>query len=238
MAASALLANAVDSLKIGVEDFRSTDPGRALSSVRNMSAGVLLLMKEKLRQMSPAGTDEVLLKQKLKIRLNGGHLEFVGTGKKTVDAAQIEERLRDLGVSADWKRVHRIVEIRNEVEHYYSTASPKRLRELVSDVFVVVRNFAVIHLNTEPLQLLGEQTWQTILTAEEVYSQELADCVTARATVKWPSPAIEQIAARLRCVDCDSRLLKPVITSAGLWHEIKFSCSPCGKIEPFVEMEV
>ncbi|WP_219018032.1 hypothetical protein [Shewanella algae] len=49
-----LLNNAVESIQIGVEDFESSDARRVLSAVRNISAGILLLYKEKLRRMSPS----------------------------------------------------------------------------------------------------------------------------------------------------------------------------------------
>jgi hypothetical protein len=59
-----ILENAVSSIQIGIEDYQSNDPRRVLSVVRNLSAGVLLLFKEKLRQLSPDGSDEVLIKQR------------------------------------------------------------------------------------------------------------------------------------------------------------------------------
>lgn len=40
---SRLLANGIDSIRIGVEDFKAADPARARSSIRNLHAGLLLL---------------------------------------------------------------------------------------------------------------------------------------------------------------------------------------------------
>jgi hypothetical protein len=40
-------------IQIYIEDYQSTDPRRALSSVRNLYAGTLLLAKEKLRPSHP-----------------------------------------------------------------------------------------------------------------------------------------------------------------------------------------
>ena len=74
-----LIDNAVQSIQIGVEDFTSDDPRRVLSAVRNVSAGVLLLFKEKLRELSEEGTDEVLLKQKIKPVPVDGKIIFVGS---------------------------------------------------------------------------------------------------------------------------------------------------------------
>ena len=94
-----LLANAAQSIKMGVEDYLSPDPGRALSGVRNVTAGVLLLFKEKLRLLSPAPSDEVLLKQKIEPKITTtGDLLFRGSGRKTVDVQQIQERFKSLGI--------------------------------------------------------------------------------------------------------------------------------------------
>jgi hypothetical protein len=56
-----ILSNAVDSISLGIEDFQSQDQRRLISCTRNLFAGVLLLFKHRLVQMSPAGSNEVLM---------------------------------------------------------------------------------------------------------------------------------------------------------------------------------
>lgn len=98
-----LLTNAVQSIEIGVEDFRSSDPRRLISAVRNVQAGVLLLCNEKLRALSPAGSDEVLIKARITPGLDAaGNLAFKGQGEKTADEQQIIERFGQLGIKLDW----------------------------------------------------------------------------------------------------------------------------------------
>ena len=58
-----LLDNAVQSIKIGLEDF--DDPKKLISATRNIYAGVLLVFKEKLRRLSPADSNEVLVKKNI-----------------------------------------------------------------------------------------------------------------------------------------------------------------------------
>src|SRR6516165_2838278 len=56
-----LFDNAVQSIPLGVEDYQANDPRRALSSVRNFYAGVLLLAKEVLvRQVPDSAPEDVL----------------------------------------------------------------------------------------------------------------------------------------------------------------------------------
>jgi len=52
---NSILKNAIISIQLGIEDFLKTekDPRRALSAMRNLYAGVLLLFKEKLARLSP-----------------------------------------------------------------------------------------------------------------------------------------------------------------------------------------
>jgi hypothetical protein len=48
-----LLANAIESIQVGVEDYQAATRPRLLSAVRNIHAGVVLLFKEALRRRSP-----------------------------------------------------------------------------------------------------------------------------------------------------------------------------------------
>jgi hypothetical protein len=50
---SGIFANAVDSIKMGIEDYALDTPARALSAVRNFYAGILLLGKEVLIRAAP-----------------------------------------------------------------------------------------------------------------------------------------------------------------------------------------
>jgi len=54
------------------------------------------------------------------------------------------ERFDALGIVTDWGRFDRISSIRKEVEHYFTNANKKALEGLVSDAFVVTRNFIAL----------------------------------------------------------------------------------------------
>jgi hypothetical protein len=55
-----LLTNAIESIQLGVEDYRAGTRPRLLSAVRNIHAGILLLYKEKLRRLSSTDSNNVL----------------------------------------------------------------------------------------------------------------------------------------------------------------------------------
>jgi hypothetical protein len=59
-----LLKNAVVSIQLGLEDFAADDERRIISTARNLYSGVLLLAKEVLRQLSPPGSNDILIRIK------------------------------------------------------------------------------------------------------------------------------------------------------------------------------
>jgi hypothetical protein len=230
-----ILKNAVLSIQIGVEDHQSDDPRRILSAVRNISAGVLLLFKEKLRRMSPDGTDEVLIKQKISPHLSADGVVFVGSGKKTVDFPRIKERFKALDIEVDSGRVEKILQVRNDVEHYCTTESRGRLKELIADSFVVIGDFLVFELDAEPANLLGAETWGVFLEVADVYRAEIEECREQMSQVDWKTGALAAAIEKLRCPGCGSELVKPVDpdTNDPVWSSCY--CSSCGSQFDFNE---
>jgi hypothetical protein len=227
LALDTILENAIASIQIGVEDYESKDPRRLLGAVRNVSAGILLLFKERLRQLSPTGSEEVLLKKAMRPTAGTSGVRFRGHGRKTVDVQEIKERFGSLDISVDWNRLDKIITIRNDIEHYRCSVPPAKVRELLVDSFVVVRDFISKELNTAPASLLGKETWVVLLGIHEIYMEELAACREAMTAVRWSSPGRTKLAGYLRCAECESELLKPMGPNSE-FSTIVFRCSSCG----------
>ena len=233
---NSLLSNAVAAIRLGVEDYGSTDPDRVLSAVRNITAGILLVFKEKLRLLSPHGSDEVLLKERLRPALMpSGEISFVGAGRKTVDGQQIRERFDALRVSVDWKRFDELLRLRNELEHYYTTASAPVVQGALADAFAVLQSFVTVELGREPLDLLGEQTWQVLLDESSVFEAQLATCQAELQRIDWPDPVYEQVVEELRCIHCHSELVKPTNPDEADLTALEFLCTSCGKVSNFTD---
>ncbi len=229
-----LLTNAVAAIRLGVEDYQSPDDARLISAVRNITAGVLLLFKEKLRRLSPPESGEALLKQKLRPAFGpSGQIIFVGTGQKTVDVRQIEERFKALGVTADWERFQKLSKLRNDLEHYYTTASPAVVQGALSDAFDVLRSFVTLELGVEPLDLLGEATWHVLLEQSEVFNAQLAACRSELGKLNWPSPVYADVVTEIRCIHCHSELVKPVDGDIENISSVEFRCTSCGGTAEF-----
>jgi hypothetical protein len=225
-----LLTNAVESIQVGVEDYLLGTRPRLLSAVRNIHAGILLLFKEALRRESPKDTNDVLMMAKMIPVRDARGIVFIGAGKKTADVQQIRERFEEIGIVTDWKRFDRINDARNDVEHRYPTLDQKALGGLISDSFIVVRNFITDELNDDPLVLLGEDTWQEMLQVAEVYEKEKQGCLQLMAQVKWFSPVLEEGLEDLTCRSCGSDLLRPGLVRSP-YNNVSLECISCGETE-------
>jgi hypothetical protein len=225
-----LLTNAVESIQVGVEDYQAGTPSRLLSAVRNIHAGILLLYKEALRRESPADTNDVLMMAKIIPIRDARGIVFVGDGRKTADVQQIRERFDGVGIVTDWKRFERINDARNDVEHRYPTVDQKALQGLISDSFILVRNFITDELHDDPLVLLGEDTWQAMLEVAEVYKKEKEGCQQLMAKIDWVSPALKEGLEDLTCSSCGSELLRPTLLRES-YSDVTLECTSCGNTE-------
>lgn len=204
-----ILKNAVESIQVGVEDFSSDDERRSVSAMRNIAAGLLLLFKAKLCMLSPDHDKELLIKKDLAPAYDeSGNLILRSKGKKTADVAQIRERLTNMKVDVDWKRVDKITNLRNEIEHYYVAATPDAVREVVAESFLLIRNFLQIELGQDPQTLLGDECWQVLLNTSDVYSAEENTCKASLMAIDWKYSTIKSALNYLRCSNCGSSLIE------------------------------
>jgi len=219
-----ILKNAIDSIVIGIEDYNMDDERRLVSSTRNIYAGILLLFKEKLVELSPIGSDEVLIKQKILPQLNeSNELFWLGKGKKTVDTFSIEERFKSLNISVDWRRLKKINEYRNNIEHYYSDESKESIQSLLSDSFLVIQDFIRKYLNEDPKELLGEKTYNVLLKINEVYEAEKKSCISTYDKIEGFSKIFLEVLPNFSCEKCGSGLIE-------LDECNNFSCRVCTEI--------
>jgi rubrerythrin len=222
-----ILKNALDSIAIGLEDFESSDERRIISSTRNIFAGILLLFKHKLCELSPEGSDEALIKQQVLPEMDAtGAVNWIGKGKKTVDVQSIKDRFESLGISVDWKRLERINKYRNDIEHYYSTLNNESVQQLISDSFIIIRDFIADELEEDPKVLLGEEYWKILVDVNEVYEKEKAACNEALERLNYYSDEICSALIEYRCRECGSGLLGS--NDLGEAAEATFVCRACG----------
>lgn len=232
-----ILKNGIASIQLGVEDYQSSDARRAISATRNIVAGILLLFKERLRELSPPDSEEVLLKKRVQPVMDiRGTVTFEGDGRNTVGVQEIKDRFESLGITIDWKPVDEVVAMRNDVEHYKTTVPPARMRELLSNAFVVIRDFIVDQLKGDPPTLLGSDTWRPLLEVDAIYQRELEESRQAKGAVEWKSSGRDRASEYLRCKECRSELLHPLENPHGDVGSLKLHCKACGHDSEYDEV--
>lgn len=223
-----ILNNAKDSIIMGLEDYSLAEPKRMISCTRNLFSGILLLFKHKLVSLSPADSNEALIKQKILPKLSAaGEVGWIGQGKKTVDAQQIRERFEALGISVRWERVEAINTFRNDIEHYYTQLSGDAIRALLSNSFLVIRDFLSQHLAMDPKGFLGDEAWNTLLSVSEVYEKEKQECVEIIESITWDTDSLRDALTSFKCANCGSALIS-IHNPQEEPEANEFYCRSCG----------
>lgn len=231
-----MLDNAINSIRLGVEDFRAAaqDEARALSSIRNLTAGLLLLFKVKLQALSPPGSNEALLKEKVIPAVGpAGEVLWTGSGSKTVDVASIISRLKGLGVDGiDWALLEALTKTRNEVEHYHTTRPTAVLLESVANCFYLIQQFVPRYLEVSPISLLGADVWAFLTEHEAFYERERKACMDTLEHVRWPTAILADAIEHLACPQCKAKLVKTKGDLESLSTTV-FHCTRCNATSRF-----
>ncbi|WP_447872672.1 hypothetical protein [Serratia fonticola] len=250
--AKKLYENAVVSIQLGIEDFKLSqlpesdggNPFRALSSVRNLYAGLLLLCKYKIA--TSVDTDELAYElihcppQKILPHPDGrGGVIWQPEGrfkKATIDVAEIKERFANFEITVDWHIVEKLQECRNHLEHLHPNNSLGEVAEFVADLFPVLRDFITNELNEVPQTVLGS-AWETMLQHKKFFSQQLFNSQSSWDDAKIPAGMTEFL-DRCSCPECGSKLLEASHVNLTAGETVSddellfnFVCVACGENE-------
>jgi hypothetical protein len=222
---SKLFENAIISIQLGVEDYRSNDPRRAISAVRNFYAGVLLLAKEALARTVPdADVDDLIAAKYKPVPDGNGGVELVPDGSTTIDFVTIGRRFKDFGIAIDQKALEELNKIRNDVEHRFTQKPNEAVREAIANAFpVVVQLFE--HIEEAPRDHLGD-AWPLMLEAKTLYDRELKSCRDSVSNIEWVSDTLAN--AGLICHECDSRLVRQRELTNVQQRNMELVCRACG----------
>ncbi|MGC3892753.1 hypothetical protein [Pseudomonas urmiensis] len=214
-----LYENALTSVRLGVEDFERCsatggDPARALSAVRNLFAGVLLLFKYKIASCAAADDDAAALifnpPEVLPYPDGQGSVEWRPVGKfrsTTIDVATIEKRFKAFGIQVEWKVIEKLQLCRNHLEHLHPANTLGEVANFVAELFPVLQAFIQDQLEEKPAEVLGE-VWQVMLRHHALFTENQQRCEEAWADAGVPA-GMEASREACRCPACASALLAP-----------------------------
>ena len=198
---------------------------RAQSAIRNFYSGVLLLAKEVLVRAAPEAAMEDVLAERYRPEPDGqGGVKYVPDSKRTVDFHTLGERFRHFSLDLDQKALKGLNQIRNEIEHKYTTETSDAVREALARAFPVVADlFRLIRLS--PPEALGE-TWQQMLETRHHYEREVEQCPESCAPIRWRSKTVKS--AELQCTHCSSNLVEQMDPSNADQERAHLKCRGCG----------
>lgn len=225
---SRILTNAIDSIRIGIEDYALDTPARALSAVRNFYAGVLLLGKEALIRAVPGvDPDRIIGTKYTPIPDGNGGVEYKIDGNQTVDFNTLERRFKDFNIPINIGSTKELNQLRNNIEHRYTDQPAQAVREVIARAFpITVALFRQV--GEHPADVLGE-VWPIMLNVQTLYKEELTRCRATLDAVEWVSETVA--AGHLRCHECGSDLVEQRDSANTSQEQISLVCRGCG-IEP------
>ena len=204
-----LLQNAIDSIRVGVEDYGTGGRARSLASVRNLHAGLLLLAKWVLVKSVPNASEDDVIRVAYEPESDGsGGVRYVPrSGKQTIGLQDIHTRFERFGLNLGpeaKKRLNSLANMRNDIEHRYSSAGAATVQQTVSEAFVVASEMFRLG-GIDPVKQLGD-AWGVMLEVNEVNRKELEACWATFEDVEWRFPIRTDL--RPECSNCHSELVE------------------------------
>lgn len=244
-----LLENALISVRLGMEDFQRSkaavaeggDAARALSAVRNLFAGVLLLFKYKIANSVDDPEDAGALifnpPDVMPFPDGEGGIEWKPDGKfrgTTIDVFTIRKRFKAFAIEVDWKTIDKLQECRNHLEHLHPANTLGEVAGFVAELFPLLRDFVEIQLEKAPADLLG-QAWPIMLEHHQFFAATSKACEAAWAEAGVPEEMGGFLEAA-RCAGCSSSLLRPHPEDIDAGETVsrsddvfRYSCVACGQ---------
>ncbi|WP_145490189.1 hypothetical protein [Yersinia rohdei] len=245
--AEKLYSNALISIQLGIEDFelstllpeKGGNPARALSSVRNLFAGMLLLFKYKIATSvnNPADAYTLVFNPPLILPESDGNggVKWLPDGnfkKTTIDVQSIKQRFDSFGIDVDWDVINKLQDCRNHLEHLHPKNTLGEVSEFVADLFPVLSDFITNELQQVPLDVLGS-SWDKMLSHKKFYKEKLEECEESWCDSNIPK-GMEDYLSDCICDMCNSKLIRArqedLDANLSVEHndEFKYRCLNCG----------
>lgn len=180
---SPLLQNAIDSIQLGFEDYflmkEKSDERRILSSIRNLHAGVLLLLMAKIQDLTPQAANNALIIKSYQFKIVGDQVVVVGDEKSnTIDSFRIFEHLKVVGINIDEqkKRHERLAKVRNEIEHHFCGKPKEELENVILEFYWFVKEFNDKFYNLKNDLIFSKENLDRLIKIEAIDKKQRREC--------------------------------------------------------------
>jgi hypothetical protein len=223
-----LYINAVYSLQLGVEDFKSNDARRWISSARNYYAGLLLLAKQCLLEQAPKADPLDIIASRFQPVLDGrGGVSHQPKGHGTVDLDELKSRFEAFNIpwSKSWNNKLKKLQVsRNNLEHFHPKEPLASIRETIAATFSMVDDMFKI-LRKEPAVELGA-AWQLMLDEKHFFEEQREACKNSFVKIKWFGKL--ECFDDIQCPHCGSGLIEQRDFANPDPQRIEGRCRACG----------
>lgn len=220
--ADKLRDNALTSIRLGIEDFERCnldpedggDQTRALSAIRNLFAGVLLLFKYRIAisvDDPDVAASLIFNPPEVLPQTDGdGGVEWKPIGKfkpTTIDVSTIQKRFEGFDIEVDWDVIYKLQACRNHLEHLHPANTLGEVADFVAELFPILRDFIQSQLNEQPAELLGP-AWHIMLQHHKFFAETRKECEAAWSDAGVPEK-MQPWLKQCQCEECGSFLLTP-----------------------------
>lgn len=242
-----LFQNAINAIKLAIEDYQKAfvDNKRYLSAIRNLHVGILLLLKEELRRLSPVNSNDVLIMKNMEMKYDpsSGQIICVGKGRNTIGYQEAVERLELMGKplsSSTMSAIRNLEKERNSIEHKYSTTSQNMMDSIISDATIAIAELlGEKYLSEPPADCLDDETWIEMQHITELYNKMKRDYeeeLKKLNTVKQIDPRLFNFLRNgFFCSNCATDFFRIDFGKNG---SVVFHCLGCGSEISWNEMLV
>ena len=204
-----IFENGIAGIELGIEDFKRSeqDPRRLHSAVRNLYAGTLLLLKSKLAELSK-NENYALIQKEIKPVKRNGSISWIGSGKKTIDVHQMQERFKSMEIPVDWNVLINLQTYRNNIEHYFNHDNIKN--EVVKSYIIATMKMLCDFMKKnlfDPQQSFSAETWAFFLAEQSIFQQELHDQTENFNQLNWLHSKIKDAFKTFHCPECGCQIV-------------------------------
>ena len=230
--ANRLFQNAIDSVELGLEDFRlaKSDPRRYVSATRNVFAGMLLLFKSWLAEESAERNYDLLRAETKEVKKLSPEDWSDISEAKTAGFGEIKDRI---GAKVDWVRIDKLHDYRNRIEHAFISGGHKEsdVVRCLAQSFLVIRDFMKKEIGEDPARRLSLDGWDTLFNEHDVHLQEESERNDAVDNLGWiDSNFTELVKHEFECPDCGSEIVTVNdATKEADGEKARYICRKCGK---------